>query len=293
MKTEISKIIIVRLATFFFLVALLPLISIITVRMGFTSPEYLHHGVIQGSPISGMGDSVFDEYSNIINGIIKLTFGNSLVTGQPVNELLYKSIIKTTPILCLTLIFSLYSGLMLGIIATLFSYGKPIMITITLLACIPIIVLAYLILDWFYLITNTTFFQIFIPVILLSIYPSYLTAETINATLKDIIKSENAQFLRACGFSDVHALSSLAPIPLLFQLIELAYPTLLYTFSYSFFVEAPFGIPGFGQRFFNAVQTLDYPVIIGFSLFGFFLMAIIELIIAFVQIALDPRLKHD
>jgi ABC-type dipeptide/oligopeptide/nickel transport system permease component len=116
---------------------------------------------------------------------------------------------------------------------------------------------------------------------------------SIQRRRKDLAANENAQFLRACGFSERDVLVSQAPKPLLLRLLALVYPTILYGLSFCFFVESPFGIPGFGQRFLSAVQTLDYPVIIGFSLSGFFVLTVVELTLALAQAACDPRLRHD
>lgn len=292
MKGALLKLALVRLAAVLLTMALLPLIPITTVKLGFTSPEYLHRGVLQGPTTVGTESSVVQAYVETTRGLLAATLGKSLATGQSVGQLLRGSLSATAPILAGALLLSLSAGLALGISASLGRVGAVVLAITTVIACIPMVALAYLALDWLRADTDTAAVRLLVPATLLSLYPAYLIARTTRATLADLSASENAQFLRACGFSERDVLVSQAPKPLLLRLLALVYPTLLYGLSFCFFVESPFGIPGFGQRFLSAVQTLDYPVIIGFSLSGFFVLTVVELTLALAQAACDPRLRH-
>ncbi|WP_411725664.1 ABC transporter permease subunit [Methyloglobulus sp.] len=292
MKTALWKLALVRLAAILLTMALLPLIPIAAVKLGFTSPEYLHRGVLQGPASTGTETSIVQAYVETTQGLMTATLGNSLATGLPVGRLLKGSLEATAPILGIALLLSMSIGLLLGIAAVLGRGGVWLLSVAMVVACVPIVVLAYLALEWLGAYTENAVIRLLVPAVLLCLYPAYLIAGTTRATLADLSASENAQFLRACGFSEQDILVSQAPKPLLLRLLALVYPSLLYGLSFCFFVEAPFGIPGFGQRFLNAVQALDYPVIIGFSLSGFLLLTVVELALALVQAACDPRLRH-
>lgn len=293
MKTALWKLILVRLAAILMAMVLLPLIPIATVKLGFTSPEYLHRGVLQGPASSVKETGVVQAYIETTQGLLTATFGNSLATGVPVGRLLKSSLAATAPILGVTLFLSLGIGVVLGISAVLGRGGVMLLSVAMAVACVPIVVLAYLALEWLGAFTDNAAVRVLVPAALLCLYPAYLIASTTRTTLADLASSENAQFLRACGFSEQGILFSQAPKPLLLSLLALIYPTLLYGFNFCFFVEAPFGIPGFGQRFLRAVQALDYPVIIGFSLSGFLVLTVVELTLSLAQAACDPRLRHD
>lgn len=292
MKTALWKLALVRLTAILMTTALLPLIPIATVKLGFTSPEYLHRGVLQGPAISGKEIGIVQAYIETTQGLLKATFGNSLATGSPVGRLIKSSLAATAPILGVTLFLSMGIGVVLGIAAVLGRGGVMLFSVTMAVACVPIVVLAYLALEWLGAFTANSAVRVLVPAVLLCLYPAYLIASTTRTTLADLTASENAQFLRACGLSEQDILFSQAPKPLLLRLLALVYPTLLYGLSFCFFVEAPFGIPGFGQRFLRAIQALDYPVIIGFSLSGFLVLTIIELTLALAQAACDPRLRH-
>lgn len=292
MKAALLKLALVRLVAILLTMTLLPLIPIAAVKLGFTSLEYLHRGVLQGPAVTGTEDGIVQAYVETTKDLLAVTFGKSLATGQSVDQLLRSSLLATTPILGMALLLSVIVGLALGIAAALGRTGAVVLAIATVVACVPMVALAYLSLEWLRGYTDVGVVRLLVPAVLLSLYPAYLIARTTRATLADLAAGENAQFLRTCGFRERDILVSQAPKPLLIRLLALVYPTLLYGLSFCFFVETPFGIPGFGQRFLSAVQTLDYPVIIGFSVFGFLMMTVVELTLALAQAACDPRLRH-
>lgn len=291
MKSSLVKLALVRLLAVLLTMAVLPLVPIAAIKLGFTSPEYLRRGVLQGPAAGTAEGNVVQVYLETTRGLLGATLGNSLATGLPVGQLLRTSLNATLPILAAALLIALALGLVLGIGAALSRTGVVALGLVTLVACIPIVALGYLALEWLRNSINGPV-RILVPATLLALYPAYLVARTTRATLAELATSENARFLRACGFTERAVLVSQAPKPLLLRLLALVYPTLLYGLSFCFFVEAPFGIPGFGQRFLSAIQTLDYPVIIGFSLCGFLALTAVELTLAVAQAACDPRLRH-
>ena len=63
-----------------------------------------------------------------------------------------------------------------------------------------------------------------------------------------------------------------------------------YTLTDTFLVEAIFSWPGIGSYISSAVTTLDYPAIIGVTLFGACCYIILNLL-ADIVIASDPRVR--
>ena len=63
-----------------------------------------------------------------------------------------------------------------------------------------------------------------------------------------------------------------------------------YTLTGTFLVEAIFAWPGVGSYISDAVTTLDYPAIIGVTLFGATCYIVLNLL-ADIFIAMDPRVR--
>lgn len=54
-----------------------------------------------------------------------------------------------------------------------------------------------------------------------------------------------------------------------------------------------FGIPGVGSLFTNSIINRDYPLIMGITVFFAILLIISVLIVDFIYVLVDPRIKLD
>lgn len=61
----------------------------------------------------------------------------------------------------------------------------------------------------------------------------------------------------------------------------------------SIFIESIFSIPGFGSLFYGALKTRDYPVLLGTTLVGSFIILMVNLIVDLSYPLLDPRVRVD
>ena len=61
----------------------------------------------------------------------------------------------------------------------------------------------------------------------------------------------------------------------------------------SFVIEKVFGIPGVGSLFTNSIINRDYPLIMGITVFFAILLIISVLIVDFIYVLVDPRIKLD
>ena len=59
------------------------------------------------------------------------------------------------------------------------------------------------------------------------------------------------------------------------------------------FVELIFNIPGFGQITVNALETVDYPVIMSTVFIGALIVMVSNLAVDFIYPLLDPRITHN
>ena len=61
--------------------------------------------------------------------------------------------------------------------------------------------------------------------------------------------------------------------------------------GHGFFVEIIFNWPGLGLYTVRSLLNLDYPAIMGITLFGAFMYVIINLIVDLLQAWVDPRIS--
>jgi peptide/nickel transport system permease protein len=78
-----------------------------------------------------------------------------------------------------------------------------------------------------------------------------------------------------------------ASLPMI-TLIGLSIPLLL---AGNLIVETLFNYPGLGLLFYNALNTVDYPVLLAYTLFGAILTVVGNLIADVALTAADPRIR--
>ena len=67
--------------------------------------------------------------------------------------------------------------------------------------------------------------------------------------------------------------------------------TIAYSLTGAFFVELVFNWPGLGQFAVNAFLNVDYPVIMGVTLFGAMAYVLMNIVVDLAHAWLDPRVR--
>jgi ABC-type dipeptide/oligopeptide/nickel transport systems, permease components len=130
-----------------------------------------------------------------------------------------------------------------------------------------------------------------LPCLTISLYPIGLVARMTRSALLEVLNEDYITAEKSYGIKDnvvlwVYALkNTLGPTAIVLTL------SLGYTLTNTFLVETIFSWPGLGSYVSTAVTTLDYPAIIGVTIFSATCYVILNLI-ADVIIALDPRVRY-
>ena len=133
--------------------------------------------------------------------------------------------------------------------------------------------------------------NLILPSITLGIRPLSVITQLSRNSLLDVLNMDYIRTAKAKGlkFSKVlfkHALmNSLNPV---LTAVSGWFASLL---AGAVFVEYVFGWNGLGKEIVNALNTMDFPVVIGSVLFISTLFIIINLLVDLVYIWLDPRIK--
>jgi ABC-type dipeptide/oligopeptide/nickel transport system permease component len=130
-----------------------------------------------------------------------------------------------------------------------------------------------------------------LPAFTLAAYPIGLIARMTRATMLEILAQDYIRTARAYGLSEraviyVHALkNAIGPTLTVFGL------TVAYALTGSFFVEVIFNWPGLGQFAVRALLNVDYPAIMGITLFGALGYVLINLATDLLHAWIDPRIR--
>jgi peptide/nickel transport system permease protein len=123
----------------------------------------------------------------------------------------------------------------------------------------------------------------------LSVYPVYVIANALEKTLSELKDSDFILFHKAMGFTAGEIWQKFCYKFIIIDYLSFFENMLIFMIGFLFFVEMPFGIHGMGYRFVTAIQRFDYPVIIGFCIFGIMLLSVVGLIVEAMKLRLDPR----
>jgi oligopeptide transport system permease protein len=133
--------------------------------------------------------------------------------------------------------------------------------------------------------------HLIMPVITLSLLPMAYTARLTRASTLDTIRQDFIRTAWAKGLSERlvvirHILkNSLIPV------VTTLGPTFAFLVTGSVIVETIFNIPGIGRSFVVAVESRDYPMILGTTILFSIVIAIANLVVDVAYVFIDPRVR--
>ena len=135
------------------------------------------------------------------------------------------------------------------------------------------------------------FLHLLLPALTLAAYPIGLIARMTRASMLEVLEQDYIRTAHAYGVRD-------AVITYLYALKNAIGPTLTIvgiTFAYAltgtFFVEFIFNWPGLGLFTVRSITGLDYPALMGVTLFGAVGYVLINLFVDLLQAWIDPRIS--
>jgi len=136
-----------------------------------------------------------------------------------------------------------------------------------------------------------TALHLVLPALTLAAYPIGLIARMTRAAMLEVLEQDYIRTARAYGIKDFI-------ITYLYALKNAISPTLTvigltvaFALTGTFFVEIIFTWPGLGLFTVRSLLNVDYPAIMGMTLFGATAYVIINLIVDVLQAWVDPRIS--
>lgn len=250
----------------------------------------------------GLDKPLFEQYLIYMKGLITLDLGESIVyPGRSVAS----EIAKTSPISGIVggtaLVVGTLVGVLLGIIAAIKKNKWPdyiVMFIAILGATIPVFVLASL--GQYVFAVKLGMFpasgwgkpeHLILPVIVMAFGSIATYARYIKSSMLDTLNQDYVLTARAKGLSESkvilrHVLrNSLLPAVTIFS------SSVVGVFTGAFVTERMFSIPGIGFYYVTSINNNDYTMIMGTTIFYAALFIIMQLIVDFVYMVIDPRIR--
>jgi ABC-type dipeptide/oligopeptide/nickel transport system permease component len=133
--------------------------------------------------------------------------------------------------------------------------------------------------------------HLILPALTLAAYPMGLIARMTRASMLEALGQDYVRAARAAGIGSRLITYRLALKNALIPVTTVVGLTLAYSLTGTFFVEVVFNWPGLGTFAVKGLLNLDYPVIMGITLFGAMAYVVINLLVDLTQAWLDPRTR--
>ncbi|MFA9557563.1 ABC transporter permease [Evansella sp. AB-rgal1] len=242
------------------------------------------------------------QYFQYLKNIATFDFGPSMVSRSRTVDSMLTNGFPASMILGLsTLIFSLISGIILGVIAAL-RHNKAIdyvtMIVAVLGISVPNFILAMLFIkfigtqfDFFPIARWGTWRHVLLPALALSSGPMAIIARLTRSNMLEVLNQDYIRTARAKGLSPIkivikHALRN-ALLPVITILGTLTAAVL----TGSFVIERIFAIPGIGRYFVESISNRDYPMIMATTVMYSAILVVMMFVVDLVYGVVDPRIK--
>ena len=250
----------------------------------------------------GLNQPLFTQYLMYMKGLVHFDLGESILyAGRSVTG----EIARTSPISGMVggtaLIIGTLIGVVLGIIAALKKNRWPdyiVMFIAILGATIPVFVLASLMqyvfavkLGWLPASGWGKPSNMVLPVIVMGFGSVATYARYIKSSMLDTLGQDYVLTARAKGLSEravilKHVLrNSLLPAVTIFS------SSVVGVFTGAFVTEKMFSIPGIGFYYVSSINNNDYTMIMGTTVFYAALFIIMQLVVDFAYMILDPRIR--
>ncbi len=249
----------------------------------------------------GFNEPLLVQYGNWFMDFVKLDFGKSYLTNQPVLEMLLSGLPATLELTVGALMVMLFIAVPLGSLAAIYrnSWIDQVSRWISLFgAAVPSFWLGLLLIDLFGVRLNVLptmgrdgFVSILLPSVTLGLAITSVYVRLLRSSLIDALSNDYIKAARSRGISEVQIF--------FFHALRAALPPVITVFGVSLgsliagvvVIEVIFAYPGIGKMVVEAIRARDYPVIQGYL----FLMAVSVFIVnSLVDISyryLNPRIR--
>lgn len=254
----------------------------------------------------GLDLPITKQYVNYLKNLTKGDFGVSLscYKDTPVSTLIKEKFPTSAKLGFCAVLVAFFIGIPLGCISAFYNKKAPdniIRVFSTIGIAVPGFVVATLLMSVFactfkiapVLYDMDNFASAILPIITLSLYPTCYIIRLMRSSMLDAMGQDYIRTAKAKGMSDgviifKHALrNSIIPI------ITYMGPMIAGVLTGGFVVESIFAIPGLGATFVNSINSRDYNIIMGTTLFLATLVIVMNLICDILYKIVDPRINLE
>ncbi len=257
----------------------------------------------------GLDKPVWQQYLLYIGNVLQGDLGISLTYNRSINLMISESFFISASLGIRSVIFAFIGGVLLGTLAAL-NRGKAwdsITMFIAIVGVsVPSFVMASL-LQYFlglklFQATGVRIFavsgwgalnQSILPVFALGLGTLASISRLTRTSMLDVLGQDYIKTAKAKGLGQSAIILKHALRNAIMPVITILGPTIAGLLTGGFVVENVFSIPGLGRYFVQSVQSLDYTMIAGSTIFYGAFLILMNLVVDVAYCLIDPRVKLE
>lgn len=250
----------------------------------------------------GLDQPLHVQFLRYVRNVFQGNLGDSIVRSRPVLGMILKVFPISAQVGLLAFVVLVVTGIPLGVLAavkqntavdyfivggSLFLRTVPVYVLAPLLFIILVLRLDVMNVPYGW--KGITHTNVIMPTLMLILFPLAVVIRQMRVGILEVAENDYVRTARAKGLRERQVIlghvmrNAITPVVTSLGLIVTGLIT------GSVFVEQIFGIPGYGNLFVTSLIQRDYPLMMGCTLFGAFLIMMSNLIVDFVYPFLDPR----
>lgn len=252
----------------------------------------------------GLDQPEWKQYLIYLNNFIHGDFGVSYTkAGMTVNQVIGDGFPYSLTIGIYASLLVVFAGIGFGVVCALRQnkfIDRFFMVLATLGSTIPSFVLAT---GFLFLFSKTlglvpafgvdTVAGYIGPVVVIGAFPLSFITRLTRTSLVEVQQQDYIRTARSKGISEFKVVCKHGLRNALLPVVTYIGPMVASIVTGSFVIEKVFGIPGVGSLFTNSIINRDYPLIMGITVFFAVLLVLAVLIVDFIYVLIDPRIKLE
>ena len=268
----------------------------------FSGPEYTEEVRQQLHELYGYDQPIIVQYINYMGNLLQGDLGISVYyRGRSVVDIIKSAFPQSLDLGLRALLTATIVGIGLGVIAAL-NRKKPLDYLSIIIAIIGISIPSFVVaslLQYVFAIVfpifpvarYTTFAHTVLPTIALALPTIAKFSRFMRTSMLEVIDSDFVKTVRSKGLKKRQIIFSHEIRNSLLPLLSILGPTTASLLMGSFVVESIFAIPGLGNYFVESINTQDYSLIMGLTIFYGMFLVTINFVIDILYGVVDPRIR--
>ncbi len=250
----------------------------------------------------GLNDPLSQQYLAYLVGVVRGDWGESLISGQPVTELIAQNAAPTLVLALAGLLIALAVGVGLGLVAGIVRL-RPLRLSadalIALALSTPVYWTATLAIYLFTVklrllpgVSGTGVRALLLPACVLGFHAAGGIAQVTASSLRETITQDFVRTARAKGLSDLDVLDHVLRVGLL-PVIAVVALQLGFLLGGTVITETIFVRRGLGRVLLAAVRDRDYPVVQGLVILSALVYSLLNALADVLYGLVDPRVEIE